>query len=832
MKLTKSIVPTSLAALLVCIFTLHPLVAPAAELEEKDFTPEFVAQCKSRAEAGETDGQALYARALVNGWGVEKNGKEAYEWSRKAADAGSPCGMGVLGFCYDKGYGVEKDMAKAVEWYRKAAELGYAPTMFNLGICYFNGDGVEKDMAKAVEWYRKAAELGNAYAMNSLGYCYFKGEGVAKDPAKAVEWHRKAAELGNAYAMNSLGYCYDNGEGVAKDAAKAVEWYRKAAELGNAYAMNNLGNRYVTGEGVAKDAAKAAEWWRKAAELGNTAAMFTLGNCYFNGDGVKKDMAKAVEWWRKAAELGDADAMHNLAVCYEYGGGVEKDMSKAEYWMEKEKEARAAKADVSWAMRGKNASTNAAADTPAAIEAEWKAAIENATRITTAPRMVGANAEKGEGLLEAFGTRYMPNAYAAYQKARETAKEREQLLRENIPNGRESDSTGGGLYDKIAKNTAKAVAEMLRHHDELCHFFVLHRAGGVTDEQLAEIDSAKIAVRLPGESLVIGEGKGTVKTPTAEELTFAAKYLPEIHQANQTLRNDLDAKERDYAALRADAIAMDAARTWDVFCALSWQLWTIRHQINNIPPLLKEERLLHAVGDRTSEQLADIDQKKSLAIREFRKTLPDAMSFNGIPVSLETFALIPGRDFLLAKTEVTQEEWQSLMGFIPGEGRYRPCFFKGANNPVQYVSQELCQEFVKRLNAATGIKTYGFEFRLPSMEEWTYACRAGATGDYCKLWDGTEVTEKTLGKVAWYQENSNDQIHPVGQKEPNAWGLYDMIGNVREWSGDPPGIYVDYGNGCYRDSAKNCKSTETGGTSPINEFDFLGFRICVSPIAE
>ncbi len=272
-----------------------------------------------------------------------------------------------------------------------------------------------------------------------------------------------------------------------------------------------------------------------------------------------------------------------------------------------------------------------AADDPAAIEAVWEAIIENATRITTTPRMKGADAEKGEGLLEAFGTRYMPNAYAAYQKARETAKEREQLLRENFPNGRESDSTGGGLYDKIAKNTAKAVAEMLRHHDELCHFFVLHRAGGVTDEQLAKIDSAKIAVRLPGESLVIGDGKGSVKTPTAEELTFAAKYLPEIHQANQTLRNDLDAKERDYAALRADAIAMDAVRTWDVFCILALQMEAIRGQIDGIATLLKKERLLHAVGDRTSEQLADIDQKKSLAIREFRKTLPYAVFSDRFP---------------------------------------------------------------------------------------------------------------------------------------------------------------------------------------------------------
>ena len=459
--------------------------------------------------------------------------------------------------------------------------------------------------------------------------------------------------------------------------------------------------------------------------------------------------------------------------------------------------------------------------------------IDNATRITTAPRMKGADAETGEGMLEAFGTRYMPNAYANYQKTRETAKEREQLLHENFPNGRDSDSTGGGLYDKVAKSCAKAVAEMLRRHDELCHFYVLHKAGGITDADLSKVDSAPVSIRLPEEALYIPDGAGRAATPSQEELTFAEKYLPEIHKAYQTLRNDLDTAERNYNEIRKDAVAMDSARTSDVLGILNQQLDEIRGNIYALAEQMKQERLLHAVGDRTSGELADIDAAAGKRVREFRKTLPYA-TYSASPYVLcrtdplgnlgGYMATIPGKSFRMARYEVTQGLWEAVMGNNPAQ-------FKGADLPVECVLWYDCQEFLKELNSRPEVIQSGLVFRLPTEEEWEYACRAGSKGDYCRLADGTEITKETLGTVAWFGGNS-DRTHPVGQKKPNAWGLYDMHGNVCEWTQTEGGLGHLTPGGGWRNAARNCGSSYRGRNSRDFRNDGIGFRLCASVRAE
>ena len=128
------------------------------------------------------------------------------------------------------------------------------------------------------------------------------------------------------------------------------------------------------------------------------------------------------------------------------------------------------------------------------------------------------------------------------------------------------------------------------------------------------------------------------------------------------------------------------------------------------------------------------------------------------------------KPFYLGKYLVTQEQWQAVMGSNPSN-------FKGPKNPVERVSWDNCQEFIEKLNAnVAGGKG---RFALPTEAQWEYACRAGSTTKYCFGDDDSQ-----LGEYAWYGGNSGNQTHPGGEKRPNAWGLYDMHGNVYEWCQD------------------------------------------------
>jgi formylglycine-generating enzyme required for sulfatase activity len=126
------------------------------------------------------------------------------------------------------------------------------------------------------------------------------------------------------------------------------------------------------------------------------------------------------------------------------------------------------------------------------------------------------------------------------------------------------------------------------------------------------------------------------------------------------------------------------------------------------------------------------------------------------------------KPFYYGKFEVTQAEWKAVMGGDPSSN-------KGARNPVENISWEEAKEFVARLNK----KEKHSRYRLPTEAEWEYAARAGTNSDY---FFGNDAGE--LKNYAWNNDNSDGSSHPVGEKLPNPWGLYDVFGNVDEWVED------------------------------------------------
>jgi len=282
-----------------------------------------------------------------------------------------------------------------------------------------------------------------------------------------------------------------------------------------------------------------------------------------------------------------------------------------------------------------------------------------------------------------------------------------------------------------------------------------------------------------------------------------------------------------------------------------------RQAIDKLPDNLlktKVNKRLSEVAEHLNAAVAQSGRERAAQPTKLEKALRKGLDLGG-GVKME-FVLIPAGSFLMGdeygksdekpmhkvtitqpfymgKYEVTQEQWQAIMG-------NNPSHFKGPRNPVENVSWEDCQVFLKKLNEK--VRRAGLKFSLPTEAQWEYACRAGTRTRF-----SFGNSRDDIGNYAWFKDNSDNKTHPVGMKKPNQWGLYDMPGNVWEMCADwydaknheqlapnvvdplGPRFGVDHvrRGGSFSNNALDCASSNRIMISPRFPFRDIGFRVVV-----
>lgn len=676
--------------------------------------------------------------------------------------------------------------SSAEKWYQKGEDAYY-------------GRGRSQSDADAEKCYRKAAEKGHAGAQNKLGTMYKEGRGVPQDDAEAVKWFCKAAEQGDADGQCNLGVMYEHARGVTQDYQEAEKWYRKAAEQGYARGQRNLGTWfYWYGDGVAQRYEEAVRWWHKAAEQGDAVAQCDLGICYESGCGVEKDYEQALLWYQKAAEQGNDQAQCNLGLMYEYGHGVEKDDEEAVLWYQKAADQGYANAQCNLAWMYSNGR---------GVEKDYDEAV---SWYRKAADQGDARGQCNLGNMYFWGRGVERDVEEAVMWYRKAAEQGYAIAQKELGEAYEDGFGAPKDYEEAVRWYRKAMDQGNLGAMERLGWMYEKGYGVEQDDTKALALYRKAAEQGNAEAqFSLGcryqEGRG-VEQNKELAMEWYRKAAEQGHAAARFNLKMMTATEEEKAEFQKNRSEMRMQMYADMLRKMSAE----REAAERNSRKAGDTKTITLPGGATMEMVWCPPGTFMMGESEFPL-------FQGDDEILHEVTLSQG--FWMAKTEVTQKQWMSV------EARYaNPSEHQGDDLPVECVNWHDCEWFCQRA---------GLE--LPTEAEWEYACRAGNTGDF----GGTGKVE-TMGWCgeAWGAE----RLHPVGQKKPNAWGLYDMHGNVREWCADYYGDYPEEAvtdptgsvgglddfhvlrGGASGDKWMNCRSAARFKCPPSHKGSFYGFR--------
>lgn len=430
-----------------------------------------------------------------------------------------------------------------------------------------------------------------------------------------------------------------------------------------------------------------------------------------------------------------------------------------------------------------------------------------------------ADALAGQALLSEFGTKYLPNAYANYEKKRDALIELQQVFNEEFaqPWTIKTTSPKWSSFNKVLEKFAKARTEFFICHDELCHYWLLRKFGCLTDKEFSEIDSKSLLVHLLPENVRRDVYTLLKVNPIENKVSdFAVKYAPESNAVYQKMGRDFKEIDALLSEVGKQHIQIDDARYSRVVAAAVSKYNDLGREMNTLSNTLQAWYMNHRVGEMSADDVAKADAEMAMRMKTFVDSLPNYIRNHALgPIIPDSeLVAIPGKKYKMQRTEVTQFQWMAVMG-------NNPSYFKGPYLPVEEVSWEDCQEFIKRASEMDGR-----QYRLPTEKEWEYACRAGSKTEWGMRANGECGPLDVMG---WYGQKNGWKTHPVAFKEPNAWGLFDMHGNVSEWCQDKArdsntSHIIRGGNWCQSDW--HCSAFN--GNDAYYDENYIGFRIVVT----